>query len=269
MTINNPVAAARSGELIPAHRMNGAHHTFENFMKSFYETEVRRQSVLTMLLKEVSQLRTTVENLSVPEPEFDGLQHQALYVNDGETALEFGRLFLGRQGLVAVEIDSAVTPAEIEEHYVKFGSVFDLDGRRYVSLERGPQIVYAKEEETESTADVDVEGSLEIVVSHTTVGTFTATSALLYSLVLEESGGRSTEFQIQAYKNSSAIGSIQSIFLTGDVRVATASFVLATPPVATDVYDLRVEGIGSHQQAIAFVRGSVDATLIRIVQEGA
>ena len=153
------------------------------------------------------------------------------------------------------------------DHEVLIGpSVTSPSGRYFSPLFLGPEKVYSQTQEATDTTDVNVLDAGEVeIVSMTLTDPYVAGSSAAFSIYLENLGNKATLFDVILKVNGVEVGRYHRE-LVENGGVVSDSFPTSNAMNAADVITLDVDATGTAPQSLAWVRGTIQPTLIRISQ---
>lgn len=174
---------------------------------------------------------------------------------------------LGSPVYVGSQIYLEVPRTLTADHEVLIGpSVEFSSGRHYAPLILGPEKIYSQTQDVTDATDYDVldTGDVEIV-SMTLTDPYVVGSSAAFSVYLENLGNKATLFDVILKVNGVEAGRYHRE-LVGNGSVVSDAFPTQNPLSAADVLSLDVEATSTHAQSQGWVRGTTQATTVRISQ---
>jgi hypothetical protein len=157
-----------------------------------------------------------------------------------------------------------------DEHYLTVQESISYEGKYLSQITVGPKVDDTNEESTQSTSDqLLTDGSESTLLTLETTASYTSGLRIIYAANLSEEGGRTAEFEVRLYNDSSGVGDSYSLVDSKSIRISDDSQYIYRVKYAGGVssgelLQLRVYVDETHNQCVSYVRGSIIPTTIEI-----
>lgn len=140
------------------------------------------------------------------------------------------------------------------------------DGRSISPLMVGPEVTYAQEQSAADTRDIEVTDLSNVdIVGMTLTQGYIAGSVFVYTVVLQELGGRTVDFSVEIWLNNVLTYDIPTS-LSGNTQLVSDSVVTPDAVPLGTLVELKVSATGTHPQSDGWVAGSVRPSELSISQ---
>ena len=181
-------------------------------------------------------------------------------------------IYLDSRGQVAYGLPLGTSPADIEEHYAKFGTFFTAaDGRDYVTIARGPKIVYSRVETASDANDYQLLDGVDttvVVPPLTLANDYSDPASAFFGVLCSEEGDRTASFTCQLLQNGTPLGTPVTFDLSGQQQWISFEYSIGSALTGTQ-YTLRVTANHTNPNNVTWVRGAEEATVVGMRQLGA
>lgn len=146
-------------------------------------------------------------------------------------------------------------------------SITGADGNYYSQLIMGPEKIYQHTETDENPADVDVlDNGPQEICAITLVNSYTpGVTTVQASCRIENTSGKTTDFTMYIRDSNGLLATFSHSMATGYQDI-THSVALPTALAPGENVSFDIEGVGTHGQSQAWVRGSQYTSTLKIQQ---